>query len=105
MILIKARTGNKEECYLFDTWEEYFNVFFAPDYTSYFVTDFKIEGKTYKERQEYARDLAIHFSYADINLSWDELNKVQNKFYSIGKRYGLLREFKENGICQEGGSL
>lgn len=99
MILIKARTGNEEECYLFDTWEEYFNVFFAPDYTDYFFTDFRIKGKTYKEKQEYARDLAINFSYADINLSWDELNKVQNKFYAIGKRYGLLREFKENGIC------
>lgn len=100
MILIKARTGNKEECYVFDTWEEYFNVFFAPDYTDYFFTDFRIKGKTYKEKKGYALALAIDFSYVDFSgLSLDELNKVREKFYSIGKQYGLLHEFKENGIC------
>lgn len=33
------------------------------------------------------------------NYSWSELAEWGNYFYKLGKRYGLLKEFKENGIC------
>ena len=32
------------------------------------------------------------------NMSWNELSVIQNKIYKLAKKYGLVREFKENGI-------
>lgn len=59
----------------------------------------KISGKTYAEKKEYARNLAIEYSYNDSAISWGELTRVQGFFEKIGRRYGLLREFRENAIC------
>lgn len=57
--------------------------------------------KTYQERKNEIREQAIdiilnvfHFS----NLSYGEILAYQTYFEKVGKRYGLLREFKENGI-------
>ena len=34
-------------------------------------------------------------------MSYSELAEVGERFYTLGKRYGLLKEFRENGIpCQ-----
>ena len=33
------------------------------------------------------------------NLSYAELAEAGKHFEKLGKRFGLLREFKENGIC------
>lgn len=57
--------------------------------------------KTYAENKERARDIAIEWSYdaADRgDLSYAELDDAGDYFYRLGKRYGLLREFRENGI-------
>ncbi len=57
--------------------------------------------RTYAEMQDAARNLAIdwqdaatewHMSYATC-AAWCEL------FTDLGRRYGLMREFRENGIC------
>lgn len=31
-------------------------------------------------------------------MSYSELAEVGERFYMLGKRYGLLKEFRENGI-------
>lgn len=65
-----------------------------------FVILGRLTGKTYKEKQEEVRDKAIRFQMIDEGgLSWGELADIQSYFETYGKRYGLLREFKENGIC------
>lgn len=53
----------------------------------------------YEQRKILARELAIQWQMgwdAD-NDSW-EICKCQRFFEKIGKRYGLLTEFRENGI-------
>lgn len=57
--------------------------------------------KTYAERKEMARNDAINWqSDLAINVySWGELAFWADHFSRLGKRYGLLREFRENGIC------
>lgn len=52
----------------------------------------------YKDR---ARDEAIEFSITSsaYNYSYGELVEKQNYFKKLAKRYGLTKEFKENGIC------
>lgn len=54
----------------------------------------------YQIKKEKAREKAIE-TINDIsqnNYSYYELFIIQNKLYKIGKRYGLLKEFKENCV-------
>lgn len=55
----------------------------------------KYQIKKYETRQE-----AIEWQTESNqkNFSYEELSKFNDYFYKKGKRYGLLREFKENGI-------
>ena len=69
-----------------------------------FYLPFQIDGKTYQERKESLRNLAIEYQYnndgdTDIQLSMGELADASDFFEINGKKYGLLREFRENAIC------
>jgi len=95
--------------------EEYFNIYyknkygyeewqkdtFCPDVKDIAILDFKISGITYKDRKESLEELAIEWQLEFSNLSWSysELAEIENYFYKNGKKYGLLKEFKENCIC------
>ena len=56
--------------------------------------------KTYQQRKEAARQIAIDWQYesSDYCYSYEGLAILADYFNRIGKRYGLLREFRENGI-------
>ena len=56
--------------------------------------------KTYRERKEAAREEAIEyqFNFGEQSYTWSELAEATGYFEKIGKRYGLLKEFRENGI-------
>lgn len=71
-----------------------------PDTKNIDVLDFSIRGKTYKERKTNAEDLAIYYSnnFACLPWSYGELATICEQFQKIGKRYGLIKEFKENCI-------
>jgi hypothetical protein len=55
---------------------------------------------TYAQRKESARQEAIDWQLeaSEQNLSYGELAEAGDHFYKIGKRFGLIREFRENGI-------
>lgn len=74
---------------------------FSPTIENIQILDFKISGKTYEERKYNAEELAKDWQYNFASLEWSygELYEINNYFYTIGKRYGLLRVFKENAIC------
>lgn len=60
----------------------------------------KLTGRTYKERKAEVEQKAIDFQRIDEGgLSYGELALIQSYFETYGKRYGLMREFKENCIC------
>ena len=56
---------------------------------------------TYQENKEKARQEAIKWQneFAEKETTWEELREAQNHFRELAKRYGLVREFAENGIC------
>ena len=58
------------------------------------------KGK-YLKGKAAARDKAIEWQLesAEMSLSYEGLVKAQDYFQKLGKRYGLLTEFRENGIC------
>lgn len=55
---------------------------------------------TYERRKATARQKAIDWQlgFAEHNYSYGELAVAQTYFETIGRRYGLLREFRENAI-------
>lgn len=55
---------------------------------------------TYQEKKEKARQTAIQWQYefSKSSIDWSGLAAIQNYFEKLGQRYGLIKEFKENGI-------
>jgi hypothetical protein len=54
----------------------------------------------YQRAKERARDKAVGWQsgFCDHNYSYGELAYWGEYFERLGKRYGLVREFRENGI-------
>lgn len=81
------------------SWRGWYNMTFSPDIECH-VIQLAIHGKTYAERKENLRDLAINYDHESIwGLSWGEWALIEGWFEEQGRRYGLLEEFRENGIC------
>lgn len=57
-------------------------------------------AKTYQELKNKAREEAIEWQYDFENHNYyqSELADWSEHFTKLGKRYGLAKEFKENGI-------
>ena len=56
---------------------------------------------TYTSNKAVARQEAINWQndlFRD-NRSYEELTEAAEYFEKLGRRYGLLKEFRENGIC------
>lgn len=56
---------------------------------------------TYEMKKQEARDEAVLFfsaNFQDRQLYMSEVADITAYFTKLGKRYGLLKEFRENGI-------
>lgn len=55
---------------------------------------------TYTEAKARALELAIDWLHEESqrNISYGELAEACKRFHKLGKRFGLLGEFRENGI-------
>lgn len=56
---------------------------------------------TYARKKASAIQEAIDWQsdFGNHNYSYGELCKFVMHFEKLGRRYGLLKEFRENGIC------
>jgi hypothetical protein len=54
----------------------------------------------YKASKNRARNIAVEWQsgFCDQNYSYEELAYWSNYFHGLAKRYGLVKEFRENGI-------
>ena len=59
----------------------------------------------YQKQKERVRNEAIEWQldFGNHDYSWGECIWYFNYCEKLGRRYGLLTEFRENGICQKGG--
>lgn len=90
----------KEHANLYFDWEKYFADTFSPECEIIQLIEFTVHGKNYRERKNSLEEIAIEFlNNAVCGLSYGEIYHIQNFFEIMGKRYGLLREFRENCIC------
>ena len=55
----------------------------------------------YARKKAFARQEAIDWQndFAKHNYSYGELCEFVEHFEKLGRRYGLLKEFRANGIC------
>lgn len=55
---------------------------------------------SYAEKKEHARNKAIEWQsdFCNHNYSWGELAWFSDYFTKLGKKYGLIKEFRENAI-------
>lgn len=103
--LIFASLETEDEFYpvsfAFNSWDEFHRATWNPTVKVKAMIDLSgVSGKTYAEKQADLREKAIEFQYADEGgLSYGEFVEVMDFFNKYGKRFGLLREFRENGIC------
>lgn len=61
----------------------------------------KTTKTVYATNKSVARQEAIDWQnnlFRD-NRSYEEIQKAAEHFEKLGRRYGLLKEFHENGIC------
>jgi len=58
------------------------------------------DKRTYQERKERAREIVMNWQdqTAGKCLYMSELAEAGEYFYNLGRRFGLLREFRENAI-------
>lgn len=64
------------------------------------IIPFETHGKSYADRRESVRETAVEWSNCEAwPLSWGEVQIIADWFYRMGKRYELLTEFRENGLC------
>ena len=83
-------------------WSTFFDKTFSPD--SEWVVLSTLKSKwTYARKKHEVRELAIttqaFIGEHNVPLSWSDVVEIDAWFEKYGKRYGLLREFRENGIC------
>lgn len=61
----------------------------------------KTTKTTYAKKKAVARQEAIYWQNNPFqdSRSYEEIQEAAEYFEKLGKRYGLLKEFRENGIC------
>ena len=95
-IIVLTEGGNTSTV----SWDELHRATWNPDNECEYVILGKLTGETYEEKKNEVRAKAIEFQHIDNGgLSFLEVCDICNYFETYGRRYGLLREFKENGIC------
>ena len=86
---------------LYFNCEDYYRDTFNPECEEIAVINFKVSGYGYRKKKDAARNIAIAWTNTtDVSgLSWLDCQHVSDWFYTMGKRFGLLSEFSENGLC------
>lgn len=86
----------------FETWDAYHAATFSPcTNNAVFSIPAFIPGKTYAERKNAAEN-ALHRASEILQapgLSWGDVIEIQEEAERIARRYGLLREARENAVC------
>lgn len=100
MFLAKFKDQNgSDHLNLYQRHEEFYRDTFNPLCEVLDYLELRVEGRTYSERKDSCSDLAKRVQQIDSGgLSYNECSLIGEFFSRHGKRYGLLREFRENGI-------
>lgn len=101
MFYAKLKQGNKETGVLYEDFRDYISDTFSPTVETMVIIPFTVHGSNYAERRENVRGTAMEFQTANDcdGLYMSDMAQIYGWFEKMGKRYGLLKEFRENAIC------
>ena len=84
---------------IFDTWPEYHAATFSPDCTVSACIPLQLHGSTYAARRESLRTIVQDIQRADNGgMSYSEAADMAEWLNTNARRYGLVNEFRDNGI-------
>ena len=86
---------------LYHDWREYHADTFCPDVKVLGMVEFRNHGRGYHDRKDHIRETAIKMAgiiSEAQDVSWSELNEMTWWLEKYARRYGLLKEFRENGV-------
>ena len=84
---------------IFDTWPEYHAATFSPDCTVSACIPLQLHGSTYAARRESLRTIAQDIQTANNGgMSYSETADMAEWLTTNARRYGLVNEFRDNGI-------
>ncbi len=88
---------------LYHDFQDYVSDTFSPEVETLEIVSFTVHGSNYRERRADVEDKAIicQHDYFDPDVEIDNLDwtDISDWFAKMGKRYGLLKEFRENCVC------
>ena len=89
-----------EHAELYFSFPKYAADTFSPLTKVLSLVEFKIHGNDYASRKSSCESVAVEFSNCDTSgLYMSDFVYVGEWFSRNGKRYGLLKDFRENGLC------
>ena len=99
MIGLYRSVEDETKCGVVHSYRALWRETFEPIEWDIIILD-KVRGDTYADKKNVVEECAIWYSYMmDIPMSWSEVAEIGAWFEKYGRRYGLLEEFRENGIC------
>ena len=86
---------------LYHDFQDYISDTFSPEVETMVIIPFTVHGSNYAERRENVRGTAMEFQTANDcdGLYMSDMAQIYGWFAKMGKRYGLLKEFRENCVC------
>ena len=102
MIYAALTIGNEPTTiYTFANWKEYRDYTFSPEITVEAAASTEITRKNYRSERLQAHGILGELqNVASVpGLSYHEISIVQWNADRIARRYGLLTEARENGLC------
>lgn len=101
MFYAKLKQGNKETGVLYEDFQDYISDTFSPTVETMVIIPFTVHGSNYAERRENVRGTAMDFQTANDcdGLYMSDMAQIYGWFEKMGKRYGLLKEFRGNCVC------
>ena len=107
LILVNYQNNNDIKCYLDSKlfYNEYtYNLFIHKKDNNIAIDEilvFEIKGNDYKSKQKSLQQIAHDFYCMFLSGSFSqlELTIIEKWFAEKSKRFGLYKEFVENGIC------
>ena len=84
----------------FEGWKAWHSDTFSPACEDVKILCLKVSGLTYNDRKADLEEKAIEWqvNFSGYSWSYGELAEIERFFYKNAKRYGLIKEFKENCI-------
>ena len=101
MFYAKLKQDGKETGVLYEDFQDYISDTFSPEVETMVIIPFTVHGNNYAERRENVRGTAMEFQTANDcdGLYMSDMAQIYGWFEKMGKRYGLLKEFRENCVC------